>query len=165
MRWSSPYVGRRPLFEEILGLPAHPLIIHAAVVFTPLAAVLSLVYAVVPRWRARISWAVAASAVIAPLSVLAARQSGLALEERLYHGRLPEGEFGQKIMEHSGFANPLLFSTAGMGVAALALVFGAERLGKVPAAVLSGVTVVLALVAGFYVFRAGHSGAEAVWSF
>ena len=41
---------------EINGLPAHMLIVHAAVVFLPLASVLALVYAGVPRWRWATRW-------------------------------------------------------------------------------------------------------------
>lgn len=152
------------MFDQIAGLPVHALVVHAAVVLTPLAAVLSLLYAVVPRWRSRIGWAVVGLAVVTPLTVLTARQSGLALEERLYGG-LPGGAFGAKLAEHSSFANPLLFTTLGLSVAVLLLMFGGERFGKTVSTVLSVVTVVFALVVGFYVFRAGHSGAEAVWSF
>jgi hypothetical protein len=36
---------------EINGLPAHVLIVHAAVVFVPLAATVALIYALMPRWR------------------------------------------------------------------------------------------------------------------
>ena len=41
---------------EINGLPLHPLVVHAAVVFLPCAALLALVYAAVPRWRWAVRW-------------------------------------------------------------------------------------------------------------
>ena len=34
-----------------MDFPLHPLVVHGAVVFGPLAAVAALVYALVPRWR------------------------------------------------------------------------------------------------------------------
>lgn len=37
--------------KELFGLPAHPLVVHAAVVLLPLAAVATLVCAAVPRAR------------------------------------------------------------------------------------------------------------------
>ena len=151
------------MFDEVLGLPAHPLIIHAAVVLTPLAVIVSVAYALLPRWRPRLDWAVVLLSVATPVSVFAARESGEQFKERLLSGQPPGGPMGARIAEHESFATPLLLATLALAVAALALVFGARRLGKVPAAVLSGLTVVLALVAGFYVLRAGHTGATAVW--
>ena len=40
---------------EINGLPLHPLVVHAAVIFGPLAALAALAY-LVPRWRLRLRW-------------------------------------------------------------------------------------------------------------
>ena len=61
---------------EIGGLPAHPLIIHAAVVLTPLAGLLVILFAVhtPTRWLTR--WPAAVGAVVAALAVWAARLSG-----------------------------------------------------------------------------------------
>jgi hypothetical protein len=151
------------MFEEVLGLPSHPLIIHAAVMLTPLAVIVSVAYALLPRWRPRLGWAVVSLSVAMPASVFAARQSGLRFKEHLLTGQPAGGPLGVRIAEHESFATPLLLTSLGLAVAALALVFGVERLGKVPAALLSGLTVVLGLVAGFYVLRAGHTGATAVW--
>jgi hypothetical protein len=39
---------------ELGGLPLHPLVIHAAVVFGPLAALCALGYALLDRWRERL---------------------------------------------------------------------------------------------------------------
>ena len=41
---------------EINGLPLHPLVVHAAVVFGPLAALAALAYVVLPAWRDRLRW-------------------------------------------------------------------------------------------------------------
>lgn len=151
------------MFDEILGLPAHPLIIHAAVILTPLLAALSVVYALVPRFQTSIAWAVAGLAVIAPFVVFAARQSGLNLKQARFASA--DGELGQRIATHQSFATPLLTFTISLGVAALLLVYAtrSQKFGRPLTLVLSGVTVVLAAVAGYYVFRAGDSGARAVW--
>ncbi|MET9340557.1 DUF2231 domain-containing protein [Nonomuraea sp. NPDC003804] len=150
------------MFNEILGLPAHPLIIHFAVVLTPLLVAASVAYALVPRFRPSLGWAVVALALAAPAAVFAARQSGGALKAARFSQ--VEGELGQRIAEHQSFALPLLLATAGLGMAALLMVFlwRAER--RVPAWAASAVTVALAVAAGYYVFRAGDSGARAVWA-
>jgi hypothetical protein len=67
---------------EINGLPAHVLIVHAAVVFVPLFAMVSLIYALMPRWR----WATRLPAVglgtVALGAVVAAYFSGKNFKHR-----------------------------------------------------------------------------------
>ncbi|MBF8185148.1 hypothetical protein ITP53_05215 [Nonomuraea sp. K274] len=159
------------MFDEILGLPAHPLIIHFAVVLTPLLVAVSAVYAVVPRWRTYVSWAVVLLSLAGPAAVFAARQSGESLRAARF--ATADGQLAARITTHQSFANPLLLSVIGLAVAALLLVYathpardsiGRDRFGRPASLVLSGLTVVLAAVAGYYVFRAGDSGARAVWS-
>ncbi|MEW9531308.1 DUF2231 domain-containing protein [Microbispora sp. NPDC049125] len=154
------------MFDQIFGLPAHALIIHAAVALTPLLALLSVAYAAVPRIRPRIDWAVVVTALGAPVAVFAAKESGEALEEHLFSGNPPAS-----VALHETFAQPLLLSTAGLAVAALALVYLTRpRREPAPAAgagavtwVVTAAAVILAVVAAYYAVRAGHSGATAVW--
>ncbi|MBB2914985.1 hypothetical protein FHS43_006300 [Streptosporangium becharense] len=151
------------MFDEILGLPAHPLIIHAAVVLTPLLAILACVYALAPRTRPVLAWAVVGLAPIVPVSVFAARASGAALVESRFSSA--SGEFGARIAEHASFSLPLLLAAVGLGVSSLALVHisRADRFGRPVELAVSGLTVVLALAALYYVVQAGHTGATAVW--
>ncbi|WP_067172162.1 DUF2231 domain-containing protein [Microtetraspora niveoalba] len=146
------------MFDEILGLPVHPLLVHAAVVLTPLLALLSVGYAVLPRFRAKLDWILVLAAVGAPVAVYVAKESGESFERNLFAGHPSPA-----VSAHEGFANPLLFSTAALGVVALLLVFAARRWPKAAGAALSAASVVLAVVACYYVVRAGHSGATAVW--
>ncbi|MEV5888767.1 DUF2231 domain-containing protein [Nonomuraea fuscirosea] len=159
------------MFDEILGLPAHPLIIHFAVVLTPLLVVIAAAYALVPRWRVPTAWAVVLLSLAAPAAVAAARQSGESLKAARFGSA--EGEMAARISTHQSFANPLLLSVLGLGVAALLLVYatrpardsvGRDRFGRPVTLILSAVTVLLAGAAGYFVFQAGDSGARAVWS-
>ncbi|WP_405147630.1 hypothetical protein OG589_08315 [Sphaerisporangium sp. NBC_01403] len=150
------------MFDEILGLPAHPLIIHTAVIFIPLLALGSVVYGLAPRVRPSLSWPVVLLALAAPASAFAAKESGEAFKQGRFAGA--EGALGQRINDHESYADPLLLSVIGLGVATLLLVYSSRKLGKVTTGVLSAVTVVLALVAGYYVLMAGHTGATAVWA-
>ncbi|MBD8870148.1 DUF2231 domain-containing protein [Nocardioides donggukensis] len=61
---------------DINGLPLHPLVVHAAVVLIPIAAVLAGLYAAVPRWRWATRWPMAGAALAALGSVLVAYFSG-----------------------------------------------------------------------------------------
>lgn len=151
------------MFDEILGLPAHPLIIHTAVLLTPLLAVLAAVYALAARTRAVLAWAVTTLAVIVPVAVFAARQSGEELKEKRFSS--VDGQLGQRITEHESFATPLLLSALALGIVSLGLVhvFRAGRFPRPVEATVSALTVVLAVAVGYYVLRAGHTGATAVW--
>ncbi|TYB63932.1 hypothetical protein FXF51_23045 [Nonomuraea sp. PA05] len=159
------------MFDEIMGLPAHPLIIHFAVVLTPLLVAVAIAYALLPRWRANVAWAVVLLSLAAPAAVFAARQSGESLKAARFGSA--EGEMAARISAHQSFATPLLMSVLGLGVAALLLVYatrpardsvGRDRFGRAVTVILSALTVVLAAVSGYYVFQAGDSGARAVWS-
>lgn len=158
------------MFDEILGLPAHPLIIHFAVVLTPLLVATAAAYALLPRWRPSMWWAVVLLALAAPVTVFAAKESGESLKQARF--ATAEGELGARVATHESFATPLLLSALGLGVSALLLVYatrpardsvGRDRFGRPVSVTLSAVTLVLAVVAGYYVFRAGDSGARAVW--
>jgi hypothetical protein len=58
------------------GLPLHPLVVHAAVVFTPLAVLFALGFALRPRWRYPLRWPLAVTTAIALVTVWVSRFSG-----------------------------------------------------------------------------------------
>jgi hypothetical protein len=64
---------------EFTGLPLHPLVVHAAVVLTPLAVAFAVVFAVVPRWRYLLRWPLAVTTVVSLGAVWLARISGNSL--------------------------------------------------------------------------------------
>jgi hypothetical protein len=66
------------------------------------------------------------------------------------------------------FGTLTMWFTIALGVAALALTISTLRrptntLPRIADAALAVVTVVLAAISGYYVFRTGDSGAHAVW--
>ena len=63
---------------EINGLPLHPLVVHAAVVLGPLAALTGLAYAVVPRWRWLLRWPLVALSPSSPPSAAIVGHGGAA---------------------------------------------------------------------------------------
>jgi hypothetical protein len=161
------------VFEKILGLPAHALIVHAAVVFIPLAALAAIVYAVVAWTRRYIWWIVAALGVVAPAAAWAARLSGNNYRNYwISHGA--SGDFLNRINTHQSWALPTSWLATALGVVMLAVVFYAI---PTPRATSSGsavaarpqvlvwvamvVTVALALVTLYYVYKTGDTGARA----
>lgn len=164
------------MFEEVLGLPAHPLVVHAAVVLVPLLAALALGYAFLPVIRAHTRWVLTVVAVAAPLSALLAKLSGDAFFARMdAAGQITEG-FYPVIEDHQQLGTTTLYATLGLAVVTLALVYvvrpGAPTVRPIGGAgttraVSVGVrllTVLAAAVTAYYVYRTGESGASAVWS-
>jgi len=141
---------------EINGLPLHPLVVHAAVIFGPIAALVALAF-LVPRWRLKLRWPMVGLALVATASLLAAYFSGdNFLEHRPELGQSPQ------VQEHEDRAGQLLWVTIAFGVVALASGWLATRTGalRLVLDVLLAVASVALLV---LVFLTGEAGARAVW--
>jgi hypothetical protein len=156
------------VFETFFGLPLHPLLIHTAVIFIPLLVVGALVYALVPRVRSRIDWAVVLLAVIAPLSALFSKLSGDAFRARIARRHLASAEILDNIDVHRHFGTITLYVTIALGLVALLATLGPRFVptlwGSPAIAVpLVVVTIGLAAVTAYYVFRTGDSAAHIVW--
>jgi hypothetical protein len=155
------------VFEEIDGLPVHALVVHAAVIFVPLLVLGAVVYAVVPRLRTQIGWALTLLAVVAPLATLVAKLSGDAFRQRLIEQDAFSGPVLERINDHRDLGNMTLWFSIALGVTSLLLVFLTSR--RTPAmprwasAVVSLIVVGLAVGSGYYVFWTGDYGARAVW--
>lgn len=139
------------VFDTVLGLPVHALVVHGVVVLLPLMAIITAVVACIPRWRARAAWPVVVIDAAVVAMTLVARQSGEALQTRLG---------GQVAQEHAALGKDLIWFALAMFLASLvvALVRRSQqaRLGAV-LAVLTGVFAI------WWTVRVGHSGSDAVW--
>jgi len=157
------------VFHKILGIPAHPLLIHAAVVFIPLLVVGAIVYSVWPKVRGRIDWAVGALGIIAPLAAFGAVQSGVDFRTQLI-GNSDSGALAKNIDRHESFGHDTLWWTIALGVATILVVayrWQVKRTGGTELALVNigsaVVLVALSIVLGYYVFRTGDTGAHMVW--
>jgi hypothetical protein len=157
------------MFDELLGLPAHPLLVHAAVVFVPLLVAVSVVYALVPRVRRWITWAVLGLAVAAPFAAWFATLSGNAFRnEKVSQGAPPE--MLAEIDQHRDFGDQTLWASIALAAFAVGLVavqrfVSADRgAAKLILTIVLGLGVVgLGVASGYYVYKAGDSGARMVW--
>ena len=145
---------------EINGLPLHPLVVHAAVVLTPLAALLSIAY-VVPGWRDRLRWPVLVGTLVAVGAVVAAYLTGNHF--RAANDFFDEPPLADRIDTHYTYARELLWATVGFGLVALLNVLlhrSAARWLRVLLAVLLVADAIAVLV---LVFLTGEAGARSVW--
>jgi hypothetical protein len=157
------------VFDNLGNLPLHPLVVHAAVVGIPLAALLAFLFAF-PKTREWARWPLAITVVGATAVAFVARQSGLAFEAAL--GIKPGNPVGDLISKHSMLANQLFYIMIGFSVIALLNVFlvakrpadGAAKQSAVLRVALPILLVAAAVVALAWIVRVGDLGARAVWN-
>jgi hypothetical protein len=154
---------------KFAGLPLHPLVIHLAVVFVPLAVALVVAFAVLPRWRWLTRWPAAITMVVAMGSVVMAKLSG----DSLLHSR---PDLAPLVRTHQSRGNVLLWLMVTFFVLTIVatwtlggpsgLVSGrGARDSRVAVldTVLPVVLVVGAVVVLVWVVLTGDAGARAVW--
>jgi uncharacterized membrane protein len=156
---------------EFNGIPLHPLVVHAVVVFAPLAALSAVLYAAMPRWRWALRWPLVATALISVVTAYVATLSGADLAESRYADALPPAVQAHKERGEL-LRNVLIAFTVAAGLAAWRL-GGPSALksgrGERPTqsgavdVLVTGLLVVGALAVVVLVFRAGDSGARNVW--
>jgi hypothetical protein len=149
-------------FNDLFGLPAHPLIVHAAVVLLPLAAVGTVAAAAVPRWRRLYAPLALALSLAATVAIYLAKESGESLERRVAESALIE--------RHAELADQVLPWAIGVVVVAAAIT-AVDRVRsdrwRISARATTLGLIAVALIAGtgatWTVVVTGHSGAEATW--
>jgi hypothetical protein len=159
---APPRKDRMP--TTVLGLPVHPLIVHATVVLVPAAAAAVALAAIWPRFRWWAGWGPLALSVVAVLLTPVTTSSGEALEHQVGHSRLIE--------EHSHLAGMLIWWVVPLAVLAAAqywlFTFGGGRINprrqRAVAAVMVLAPVLVGLGTLVQVVLIGHSGAKAAWS-
>jgi uncharacterized membrane protein len=156
------------------GLPAHPLFVHVPVVLIPTTVVAAVVFAVKREWFSRYGIALCVVSIVAMSSIFLTMQAGAALRGALNL----QGQAATLISEHSQAAHILAYLYV-LFTATLIVTFAAQRIsGGMPTglgivdgplssrSVFVALRVVLLLVAigaGYMVFRTGDLGAKAVW--
>jgi hypothetical protein len=153
------------MFDEINGLPLHPLAVHAPVVLIPLAALLGLLFAI-PRTRAWARLPFVLVALAAAGSTFVAKQSGQAFQETLEGNGALGGPVRDIVDDHAAAAQWLFYFMLGFaGVAIVAWAVTRSSRGSAAVANVLAVEVVLgAGLIGYQVYKVGDLGAKAVWN-
>ena len=149
--------------DSLFGLPAHPLLVHAAVVLLPLAAILTIVCAAVPKARRCFAPVALGLAIVAVIAVGVAQGSGEALEEHVKETTLVEQhtEQGESVLPWA-----IAVTVAAGAVVAIPLLM--KRRPNLSGQTVTAVVVVVSLIAGagamWKIVEVGHSGAKATWN-
>lgn len=143
---------------EINGLPLHALVVHAAVVLGPVAAVFGVLYAVVPRWRDWLRWPMVGLAVPAAVAVWVAHLSGGQLVEANQYG----GPLAALVETHESRADVFRLVVLGFAVAAVAAAALHRRAGAARW-VLAVLVAALGVATVVYAVLTGDAGAQVAW--
>lgn len=145
---------------EINGLPLHPLVVHAAVVLGPLAALAALAHALVPRWRDRLRWPLLVLVLAGTGAIWAAYLTGVNF--RASRPYFTQGPLAEKVAHHAQLASTLRLVNSAFAVVTVAAVWLHDRRGGLRV-VLSVLVAVAALATLVWTVLTGDAGARAVW--
>ncbi|GAA5152402.1 hypothetical protein GCM10023340_32660 [Nocardioides marinquilinus] len=149
---------------EINGLPLHALVVHAAVVFTPLAAIAGVLYAAVPTFRDWLRWPLVGLAAVALVSIWVAYFSGESVEEAnpasYDPATLPER--ADLLETHESRAGVLRISVTVFALVTFAAAWLHTRTGPVRIGLSAGVGA-LAVLTAVYCVLTGDAGAKLAW--
>jgi hypothetical protein len=174
------------LLSTVLGLPAHPLIVHVAVVLVPLAAIALLLTCWRDSWRERYLFPILLITLVAAVATILASNTGEALQETVRNGARAAGasrpDFGEHPEQGDTARNFTLLFTVAVGAfwaidwsrrlgGMTALPFEAmrpiARIGAALPAWSPRAAYVVAVIPGVFamigIIIAGHSGATLVW--
>ena len=148
-------------FNNLFGLPAHPLLVHLPVVMVPMAALGAIILAIFPKFFTRYGWWVTGIAFIGAVGSILAAGSGEALEHKLgEHSALLEHH--AQLGETTRLLSIILFAI----LLAVMLVrryqpqlFAKKAIGIVVSVVIGA----LAVSATWAVVETGHNGAKSSW--
>jgi len=169
--------------NTILGLPSHPLLVHGAVVLSPLAVLAVLAYVLVPAWRARFYPLLVGVVPLAMLFVALASGSGESLQ-----ANVPSTKLMHDHVQAAGLFQALSWVLTLAFLLLVLVEWNASRMGRqdagadadpgsadahavvaiavAPRAIalpLRILLVVLALGVGVQIGIVGHTGAKSVW--
>ena len=158
--------------DKIFGLPAHPLVVHGAVVLVPLAAVALIAMGWREAWRRAYMLPITLVAVAGAGFAFLAKQSGEPLKQTLRDAGRRAGEHPQQ--GDQAFVLAGLFAMACVALYAYQT-YGErfrERMGwtdrfRLPVdemVALYAISVPIAALAILTMLIAGHSGAKLVWT-
>lgn len=153
--------------SNLAGLPAHALLVHAAVVLVPLAATALAVTCWRSEWRKAYSLPVGLLALAGAVAAFLAKESGEPLEEAVKRAAQGEGvraRFGEHPEQgDTAFVFAVLLAVVAIGLWAVDRYGERFNLPRWAPMATYGVAVVPAALALVTMIVAGHSGAQLVW--
>ena len=147
------------MFDTILGLPIHVLVLHAAVIGIPVTALITVVMSARAPWRERwAGWVMLLNAVMLVVTYVT-RQSG----EELFK-RLETLGVADVARDHRDLGLFLIWPMLALFLLSVLIWLATRQAAPAPVmTVLSIATLIAAGVVTYWVIRTGHTGSSAVW--
>lgn len=146
----------------LAGLPAHPLVVHAAVVLIPMIALLIAAAPFVAPLRQKYSLHLVVAGAVAVVIGLIASNTGESFEHAL-------AEENAMLEQHAELGDSISIFTVAT-LAAAALIWWSQRaaasgkdLGKAVTTTIAAFAVLVGVATTAQIVRIGHSGAKTVW--
>ncbi len=155
------------MFASVLGsfngIPIHALVVHAAVVLTPLAALLGVAF-VRPAWRMPLRWPLVAVTALSVVTVFVARESGEVLKDAL-GDQIKGNVTGEAVDRHQELADRLWIWLLVLLAVAVVVALVLPRLtSPLTRGGVAAIVAALALVVTVLVVQTGEAGSKAVWN-
>lgn len=146
------------MFDTVAGLPVHVLVVHAAVVLVPLAAVGTVMIAARPKLLRLFGVATVVAAGVGAGASIIAKYSGQELAGRVGWPN-----------PHSDYGNLFPFAAVTFFVAVtvfwlIARGVPLNRNRPLSVKIFGGVLIIAAIAVTFFTVITGHTGSEATWS-
>jgi hypothetical protein len=151
------------IVDTFNGLPLHVLVVHAAVIVTPVAALAALAL-VRPSWRARLRWPIAIVLGAAWLLVWLARASGEALQMAIKDQISVNKAAVSALDAHITFADKLNSVLFVLVVVAVLFAWLLPKLPHAAGTVGAVVIAVLAVLVIGLVAQTGEQGTRTAWN-
>ena len=151
------------IVDTFNGLPLHVLVVHAAVIVTPVAAIVALAL-VRPSWRTRLRWPVAAALIVAWLLVWLARASGEALQLAIKDQISVNKAAVAALDAHITMADKLNYVLFTLVVVAVVFAWLLPKLPHAAGTVGAVVIAVLAVLVLGLAAQTGEQGARTAWN-
>lgn len=151
------------IVDTFNGLPLHVLVVHAAVIVTPVAALAALAL-VRPSWRTRFRWPVAIALLVAWLLVWLARASGEALQVAIGDQLSANKAVVDALDAHIVAADKLNYVLLTLVVVAVLFAWLLPKLPHAAGTVGAVVVAVLAVMVIGLAAQTGEQGARTAWN-
>ena len=151
--------------SNLLGLPAHPLLVHVPIVLIPFAAITAII-SIHKKYRREMLLVTAVMAVIGATFLFLAAGAGESLQHDLPRSRAihEHAESGEKSQGLTGaFAFVAVGAVLSLEASRRKFVYRGKSLPKWAVTAFLALTVVGGVASTVAVSQAGHSGAKSVW--